>query len=250
MTDKQKLGLFAIQLVVTHLNRAHRMVKTDSSLFREHYMVGNDFTKYNTQFSSRFLALVAGAVMMSSNTHIMNNDQFTRLFGRGSLFEQTAQWQLLHSTGDHYCLNVTDRCIVPLPFGNRQLMIFQNIADIRTISAADSVYAVPNICNFPVVDAILPPCYGLKLTIAQDHVAVSNSDLSDIVSGLGLTDNSDFHLVFVVPNLKEFTPPTNLSGVHLYITTPECSTAAAVSLSYLSKKRGSERAEYGPRKMK
>lgn len=63
------------------------------------------------------------------------------------------------------------------------------------------------------------------------------------MSGLGLTANSDFHIVFVVPDLQEFTPPSNLPGVHLYITTPVCSTEAVLK-SCLSKKRGSV-SEYG-----
>ena len=161
------------------------------------------------------------------------------MFGRsgiGSMFEETAHWGLLNSTGDHYCFRVSDRQIVPLPFGNRNVAMFHNVADVRNIPASASVYALPSVSNFPILDAILPPCYGLQMTIAKDH-EVSTSKLADIVSGMGLAAN-ELHIIFVVPDIHDFTTPTNLPGVKLYITTPECSTEAVMRNLLPSKKRG------------
>jgi len=239
MTEKQRLGWFAINLVVVHLRRADNKQKTDSSLFRENYVEEEDYTKYIEQYSSRFLGLVAGALKQNYRDDVI--DQLTSLFGRsgvGNMFEQEANWKLLNSTGNHYCLRVSDRRIVSLPFGGRHVAMFHNVADIRNIPASDQVYAVPNICNFPILDAILPPRYGLQMTIAKDH-EVSNAKLADILSGMGLTANTDLHIVFVVPDILDFTTPTNLPGVHLYITTPKCSTEAVLK-DCLSKKRGEQ----------
>ena len=237
MTEKQTLCQFAIHLVVTHFIRAtQKKMKTDSSLFRENYAIGNDFTVYNERYSSRFLELVAGALSLRYKADI--DGQLTTLLGRsgiGSMFEETAHWRLLNSTGCHYCLRVSDRQIVPLPFGDRNVAMFHNVADVRNIPA--SVYALPSVCNFPILDAILPPCYGLQMTIAKDH-KVSTSKLADIVSGMGLAANTELHIIFVVPDIHNFTTPTNLPGVKLYITTPECSTEAVMSNLLPSKKRG------------
>jgi hypothetical protein len=97
------------------------------------------------------------------------------------MFEETSHWRLLNSTGDHYCLRVCDRQVVPLPLGNRKLTMFHNVADVCNIPASAPVYALPSICNFPILDAILPPRYGLQMTIAKNH-EVSTSKLADILS--------------------------------------------------------------------
>eukprot|EP00981_Chlorochromonas_danica_P015056 scaffold10206_cov216-Ochromonas_danica.AAC.2 len=75
MTESQRLGRFAINIVVTHLRRTtaakYRKLKTDSSLFRENCIVGDDFTKYIERYSSRFLGQVAGAVNLNIEADVI-----------------------------------------------------------------------------------------------------------------------------------------------------------------------------------
>lgn len=189
------------------------------------------------RYSSRFLGLVAGAVTMSCSRPY-DIERLAGLFGHSSMwtmFEQTANWQLLNSTGDHNCFRVSDGRIVPLPFGNRNAVMFHDVADIRNIPASVSAYALPNNCNFPILDAILPPCYRLKMTIAKT-LEVSTSDLANIVSGMELASNTELHIAFVVPDILDFTPPVNLPGIQLYVTTPDCTTEVVMK-KCLSKKR-------------
>jgi len=95
---------------------------------------------------------------------------------------------------------------------------------------------VPDICNFPILDAIVPKNVGLQFTIALTH-EVSNAKLSSILKNLGTTEG-EFSIIFVVPeyNMGAFKFPSNLGKCKLYVTSPECNSRE-VLIAKLSKKR-------------
>ncbi len=66
-----------------------------------------------------------------------------------------------------------------------------------------------NICNLSILNElndVLPPYYYLQMTTAKKH-EVSTSKLPDVI---GLNSISEFHIIFVVPDVNEFSIPANL----------------------------------------
>ena len=86
---------------------------------------------------------------------------------------------------------------------------------------------LPTICNFPIIDAVLPPAMGLQMTTSHTHTG-SITRLPEILGALKIAAQ-DFTVVFVVPEdvLPGFSFPSNLGAVKMYVTVPTAVTRDA-----------------------
>ena len=238
---EQQLGKWAIGVVVAALEQAKLdsstlWSNTDSSLFRE-YVVFRDYSSRREQFASVFLGLVADKLKQSADSDVMMTAK--RLFGAsgmGNAFEFTAHELLLKlQAAPHWCYKSTGE-YVQLPLGNRRKVLIRGVGDISSLR--DDAYGLPTICNFPIIDAVLPPAMGLQMTTSHTH-AGSIERLPEILGALKITAAEDFTVVFVVPEgiLPGFTFPSNLGAVKMYVTIPTAVTRDAFTQLFRDRKR-------------
>jgi hypothetical protein len=239
-TELNQLGKWAIDIVVTFLELALQEAQSsaprmDSSFFRE-YFIEENYSVASEQYASVFLGLVADKLQAAFDASIIGN--LTRLFGSaglGNAFEFMAHAILFNTDKQHWCKSSTGE-YKQLILGNRRKVLIRNVEDIKSLKEDD--YGLPTICNFPIIDAVLPPDMGLQMTISDTHEG-SNLGLSAILSVLKIPA-TDFTLVFVVPEdvLSRFSFPRNLDGVKMYVTIPNVVSKEA--FKRLSLKRKSE----------
>lgn len=229
--QKRKLGRWAIDLVVGALDAAveSRSIlpgpAIDSSLFRE-YIVRADYSKEREDFSSMFLAIVACKLKKEFEADVMGS--LKNLFGSsgmGNAFEYTSHIVLANTNAEQICWTSRGRyCKVAL--GNRRKVLIRNVADIAELKVGDR--GVPTTCNFPFIDEVIPPNLGVQFTTGCTH-DVPNTSAPQIIEALGLKNEADFTVVFVVPQdvLPLFRFPTNLGAIKMCVTVPEAITETA-----------------------
>jgi hypothetical protein len=242
-TSKQRLGRWAIDIVLMNLHLAMSNAQssaspsTDSSFFMEFDVSPNyNYQHGDEQYSSFFLALVAGKLQETCDNSLMDN--LRSLFGAsgmGNAFEYTAH-AAFATIESVWCLKSTGE-IEELQLGKRTVKRIRNISDIENLREDD--YGLPTICNFPLVDAVLLPNTGLQMTTSASH-GVSAESLSSILAKLNI-ECGQFQVVFVVPanQLPNFRFPSGLKDVKMFVTVPEAMTRAAFDtlLTNTNKKR-------------
>lgn len=246
-SPQQTLGKWAINVVVSAIELAVQesgssSSMTDSSLFRE-FVVHGGYKKKIEQFSSRFLGYVAAKLTEAGDANLLTS--LKALFGAGgmgSAFEFTAHAKIISEVEDHWCYSSTGR-YEQFALGKRRTALIRNVADIANLRPCD--YGLPTVCNFPIVDAVLPPDLALQMTISDRH-EVSAEKLADIRAGMIV--NETFNIVFVVPDriVPDFTFPKNLGDTRMWITVPGKVTRAA--LGKMCKNRADCAAPKPPRK--
>ena len=222
---EQQLGKWAIGVVGAALEQASTpLSNTDSSLFRE-YVVSKGYSNRREQFASVFLGLVADKLKESVQADVMNT--LKHLFGAsgmGNAFEFTAHMLLAQAKEPQWCLKSTGE-YEQLVLGFKRRVLIRNVKDIQNLQAND--YGLPTICNFPIIDAVLPPAMGLQMTTSHTHTG-SITRLPEILGALKIAAQ-DFTVVFVVPEdvLPGFSFPSNLGAVKMYVTVPTAVTRDA-----------------------
>jgi hypothetical protein len=243
MSEKQKLGTYAIDIVTLELKGMGN--KTDSSFFNENFIDETVADPYNTdseQCSSRFLEVVVGAVCNERQGNL--DTTLRKLFGSGvrNSFEHEALYQLVNSQLLLYCRSQdgSSKCF---DLREKSIATFRNVDDVKSIANKIDTCCIPDICNFPILDAIVPKEVGLQFTIASTH-EVSNTKLRSILSQLDIRA-ADFSIIFVVPGniVSSFKFPTNLGKCKLYVTSPDCNTDAVLKQKFKSKKPSAEEAD-------
>ena len=200
-------------------------------------MVTTKYRKLGEQYSSVFLGLVAGKLEERFEADVMK--KLEHLFGAsgmGNAFEFTTHELLLKlQAAPHWCYKSTGE-YVQLPLGNRRKVLIRGVGDISSLR--DDAYGLPTICNFPIIDAVLPPAMGLQMTTSHTH-AGSIERLPEILGALKITAAEDFTVVFVVPEgiLPGFTFPSNLGAVKMYVTIPTAVTRDAFTQLFRDRKR-------------
>jgi hypothetical protein len=237
-SDKQKLGRWAIDIVLTNLQLARNerllsstSTSTDSSFFKE-FVVSQNYSHAREQYSSFFLGLVAATLQETCESNVI--DSLRNLFGRsgmGNAFEFTAH-AAFSSIQHVWCMKPTGD-IEELHLGMRSVKQLRNVNDIENLTKDD--YGLPTICNFPLIDAVLPPYTGLQMTTSTSH-QVSAKSLPSILEQLNIV-SGQFQVVFVVPDdiLASFSFPSDLGNVKMFVTVPKAMTKNA--LETLTKKR-------------
>ena len=234
---RQRMGAWAIDIIVDKLeSAASPSTNTDSSFFK-HYLVNEDCAKKTECFVSTFMSFIAASLQKNYDQTIMSS--LMKLFGPsgiGNAFEITAHSKLLASNKiNHWCVGV-DGILVELPLGNRSKVLVRTIEDLTALDKGQ--YGFPTICNFPLVDAVLPPDIALNMTIGKTHRGAA-SKLNNITDALGINSNQ-LKMVFVVPynSISEFTFPNDLGNVQLFLTTAdEISKGTLMALRPITKKR-------------
>jgi hypothetical protein len=234
---KQQLGKWTIGVVVAAFEQASGTSQptTDSSLFME-FIVDQAYRGHREQFSSVFLGLVAGKLKESFDADVMN--KLEHLFGAsgmGNAFEFTAHMLLAETDELHWCFKSTGE-YEQLALGNRRKVLIRSVGDIPSLQTGD--YGLPTTCNFPIIDAVLPPATGLQMTTSHTHEG-SITRLPDILDALSIAAEG-FTVVFVVPKdvLSGFSFPGNLGAVNMYVTVP---TAVATETAFKNLHRPSKR---------
>jgi len=237
-SQKEELGIWAICTLVEILTSALRdsspnKCRTDSSVFME-YIVSQNYSAYEEQYSSVFLGHLSEKLQKSFEGSILS--RLHELFGAsgmGNAFEYISHAQLVETDEMHWCLSSSGDCC-QLALGNRRKKLIRNIGDIGNIHDGD--YGLPTICNFPILDAILPPNIGLQMTIGSSHRG-SVRRLPEILAMLNLSA-ADFTIVFIVPEdvLAHFNFPRNLGEVNLYVTVPSAFSEDAFRKLRLTRK--------------
>jgi hypothetical protein len=223
--EKQALGKWAIDIVLMTLQFAIKDSKsssatTDSSLFKE-FVVSPGYNGGVEQYSSFFLGLVAGKLQENFDSNVI--DTLRSLFGAsgmGNAFEYTAH-AAFATIESVWCLKSTGEIEV-FPLGTRIVKRIRNVDDIENLTAND--YGLPTICNFPIIDAVLPPDTGLQMTTSTSHEG-SAKYLQSILAKLEI-ESEEFNVVFVVPDeiLTSFTFPSGLENVKMFVTVPKAMT--------------------------
>ena len=165
-TVRQRMGDWAINIIVDRLESASPSTNTDSSLFK-HYLVDEKCVKKMDCFVSTSLFFIAAALQERFDETIMSS--LKKLFGAsgiGNAFEMMAHKTLLASSEHHLCLDVKGN-VVDLSLGGRAKVFVRTIADLSQLE--DREYGFPTICNFPLVDAVLPPDIALNMTVGNYH---------------------------------------------------------------------------------
>jgi hypothetical protein len=161
--------------------------------------------------------------------------------GIGNAFEITAHAKLLASSECHCCLGV-DGILAHLPLGGRRKVLIRTSSDISFLKVGQ--YGFPTICNFPLVDAVLPPDIALNMTIGKSHRGAV-SKLTEIACAMRISLNQ-LKMVFVVPEdmIGNFQFPGDLGDALLFLTTPsditEDALAALRTINKISKSRSSK----------
>jgi hypothetical protein len=244
-SDEQRLGQWAIDIVLMHLQVALKdyskssSASTDRSFFME-YAVDQEYSSGVKQYSSFFLGLVAGKLQESVDSNVMRT--LSSLFGAsgmmmGSTFQYTAH-AAFANIESVWCKTSTGE-IEELPLGKRTVKRIRNVNDIENLTKDD--YGLPAICNFPLIDAVLPPHTGLQMTTSTSH-QVSATSLPSILAKLGI-GSEQFQLVFVVPDdvLASFTFPSGLgNNVKMFVTVPKAMTKSAFRTLLKKRRRGSK----------
>lgn len=98
-------------------------------------------------------------------------------------------------------------------------------------------YGLPTICNFPIIDAVLPPYTGLQMTTSASH-EVSATYLESMLTNLEIK-SEEFNVVFVVPDeiLTSFKFPSNLGNVNMFVTVSKAMTETVFKALFRNKKR-------------
>jgi hypothetical protein len=240
-TTKQRLGRWAINLLVGTLISAPAVPKTDSSLFKE-YIVREDHTVQRERFASTFLSLVAGHLEEKVETNVMTS--LKHLFGaggRGCAFDYTSRIVLARIRAEHICWSSRGR-YVKMALGDKRNVLIRTTDDIKRLQPGER--GVPTICNSPLVDEVIPPDIGVQFTTSRTHT-VSATSAQSIIDALGLSTQVEFTVVFVVPRevLPEFVFPSNLGQIRMCVTIPEAVTDEEFKrLRNKRKRSGSERA--------
>jgi hypothetical protein len=211
-STSSQLGRWTINLVVDTLSSA---LQTDSSLFMEYSVDLNHILKYE-QFASSFLMLVAGKLKAKvSSTVEMSLKHLFGESGFGNAFEYTSHTVLDNVRGNHMCIDSQGK-IVSVALGEKRKVLIRTINDIKNLKTNER--GVPTISNFPFVDQIIPPN---QFTTSKIHT--SSAKISEIIQALGLKEEGDFILVFIVPKeiLASFSFPKNLGNIKMLVTTPE-----------------------------
>jgi len=236
-TARQHMGAWAINIIVDRLESASPSTNTDSSLFK-HYLVDEKCVKKMDCFVSTSLFFIAAALDERFGEAIMSS--LKKLFGAsgiGNAFEMTAHKNRLASNELHFCFK-EDGKIVELPLGGRPKVLVRTIADLSQLKVGE--YGFPTICNFPLVDAVLPPDIALNMTIGNSHKGAALK-LAQITQAMGINTNQ-LKLVFIVPQdvIGSFQFPRDLGDAQLFLTTPDYITEVALAaLRPISKKRKS-----------
>lgn len=148
--------------------------------------------------------------------------------GLGNAFEYSSHAIVMGTNGKHWCKRSTGEC-QQIELSRQSQKLIRNVNDIPSLKNGD--YGLPTICNFPIVDAVLPPALGLQMTTSKRHGG-SVLQLRDILKALKIRA-SEFTIVYVVPEhiLPDFTFPATLGNVNMYVTTPRaCSKEAFLQL--------------------
>ena len=74
----------------------------------------------------------------------------------------------------------------------------QNVMALESQKHQKGVYLKPVQQNFESLDAIIPPCVGLQMTVASSH-PVKIAGLQKVIDVLKCTKQRKFSLYFVVP---------------------------------------------------
>jgi hypothetical protein len=117
-------------------------------------------------------------------------------------------------------------------------VLVRTIADLSQLK--DGEYGFPTICNFPLVDAVLPPDIALNMTVGNYHKGAALR-LPEITGAMRI-DANQFKIVFVVPQegIRGFQFPKDLGDAQLFLTTPDFITKNALeALRSSTKKRKS-----------
>jgi hypothetical protein len=236
-TARQRMGAWAINIIVDRLESASPSTNTDSSLFK-HYLVDEKCFKKMECFVSTSLFFIAAALQERCDETIMSS--LKKLFGAsgiGNAFEMVAHKNLLASNEIHLCLDAKGN-VVELSLGGRTKVLVRTIADLSQLK--DGEYGFPTICNFPLVDAVLPPDIALNMTVGNYHKGAALR-LPEITGAMRI-DANQFKIVFVVPQegIRDFQFPKDLGDAQMFLTTPDCITKNALeALRPSTKKRKS-----------
>jgi len=243
LDEKRGLGKWAINILVEILEFASRdatssgTCRTDSSVFTE-YIVSKNYGTHDGQFSSVFMGYLAGLLKNGFGAGPLYN--LRRLFGASGMdnaFEFTLHAQLADTDEMYWCLSSSGD-YVQLQLGNRRKKLIRNVNDIASLCNGD--YGLPTSCNFPILDAVLPPNIGLQMTSSRKHEC-SVRRLPDILQILNIRA-VEFIVVFIVSEekLAHFSFPRNLGEVKMYVTVPTPVSDNAFRKLRLARKKNCE----------
>jgi hypothetical protein len=221
-TTTQRLGSWAVNLLVGTLINAPAVPKTDSSLFKE-YIVREDHTVQREQFASTFLSLVAGLLEEKVETNVMPGlKHLVGATGRGCAFEYSSRIVLARTRAEHICWSSSGR-YVKMALGDKRNVLIRSIDDIKTLQPGER--GIPTICNFLLVGEVIPPDIGVRFTTSHTHTVPATS-AQPVIDALGLSTQAKFTVVFVVPRevLPDFVFPSNLGQIRMCVTIPEAVT--------------------------
>jgi hypothetical protein len=239
-TKKQKLGQWAIDLVVEALGSARCSARGSYArqlcytLFTEH-TVGDGCYLHREQFASVFLGLVAGRLQDTCKNGDREWIRALFSFRLRNAMEYSSHITLDSMDAYHICWSSTGE-YVHMPLGNKRKVLIRTMADVAQLQEGER--GVPTMCDLLFVDEIIAPNIGVTFTTSNTLDRFPFLSAQPTLEALGLeADAAAFTVVFVVPRavLPKFVFPTNLSKIQMCVTVAEAITDAA--FKKLCKKR-------------
>lgn len=245
LTDKQKLGVWALKVVAAQLDAKDKDVL---SSFFQMYSVTTACQKEEAVFASTFLGLVADKIINSANTTVL---QALKLIfagsGMGFAFEYEVHRSILESKSSYWCLELTSTSVArtnnTLEISLQSLSVkhIRSIEDLGSLKVGE--YGLPTITNFPFGDAFVKLQNGrvviIQATIKTKHEGAI-SKLKKITKAMKVENNNTVLLTMVpVEQIPSFSYQKSVNMIKQLISTsaPQASSDAIKLLAGIMKRK-------------